>query len=63
MFKILGVLLLCYVAISFATGKVYARDRMWGRTYRRDENPWNYWSTLVIYFLLAIALFFLFGRR
>jgi amino acid permease len=63
MFKILGVLLFFYVAISFATGNIYAKDRAWGRTYRRDENPWNYWSTLVIYSLLSIAMFFLFGRR
>lgn len=63
MFKILGAALLCYVAISFATGEVYARDRAWGRTYRREENPWNYWSALVIYSLLAMAMFFLFGRR
>jgi hypothetical protein len=32
MLKILGVALFSYVAISFATVKIYATDRVWGRT-------------------------------
>jgi Mn2+/Fe2+ NRAMP family transporter len=63
LFQVLGVLVLCYVGQSYLTGQVYAKHGVWGRTIRRDSDPWNYWFTLAIYTILAIAMFFFFGRR
>jgi hypothetical protein len=63
MFKILGALLICYVAHGLSTGQIYGRYRAWGRTFRRDDDPWLYWSTMAVYSLLAMALIFLFGLR
>lgn len=63
MFRILGVLVLCYVGHSFLTGEVYGRYHAWGRMFERDADPWHYWSALVAYSLLAIALLLFFGRR
>lgn len=60
LFKLLGVLLALYVAQCFMTGSVYAKYRFWGRTYTRDAEPFGYWSTVGIYCLLSLALFFVF---
>ena len=62
LFKALGILVLCYVGRSYVRGEVYARNGIWGRPYHRDSEPWRYWFTLVFYSLLAVALFFFFGR-
>ena len=72
LFKALGILVLCYVARSYVRGEVYGRshfavqalrqDWIRGRTYRRDSAPFAYWSWLVIYSVLAVALFFFVGR-
>jgi hypothetical protein len=62
MFKILGVLLLGYVGYGLTTRQIYGKYRAWGRTFQREEEPWNYWSTIVAYSALAVALFF-FGSR
>lgn len=62
MFRILGIVLLCYVGYGFATGRVYGRYHAWGQSFSRDDDPWRYWSTLVIYLLLAFALILFFGR-
>jgi hypothetical protein len=61
MFKILGVLVAGYVTYGFVTGEIYGRYRAWGRTFRRDEDPWRYWGAMVSYSLLATALIFFFG--
>ena len=63
MFKILGALLLCYVAYGLNTGQIYGKYRFWGRTFQRDETPWLYWSAIVVYSLLGVALIFFFGLR
>lgn len=62
MFRILGILLLFYVGYCLLTGRVYGVYHAWGRSFQRDTDPWHYWSTLAVYILLSIALFFLFGR-
>jgi hypothetical protein len=62
MFRLLGILLLCYVGYGIFIGRVYGRYHAWGRTFTRDGDPWHYWSTLAVYSLLAIALIFWFGR-
>ena len=63
MFRILGALLICYVAYGLSTGQISGRYRAWGRMFRRDEAPWLYWPTILVYSLLAVALIFLFGLR
>jgi hypothetical protein len=56
MFVILGLLVALYVVQAMVTGEVYAKHRWWGRTIVRDEEPGEYWTTLVIYLGLAIAM-------
>ena len=60
LFKILGVLLACYVAQALSTGAVYARSRAWGRTFTRADDAFGYWAAVGSYSLLALALVFLF---
>lgn len=60
LFKLLGILLGCYVALSLQRGVVFAKSGPWGRTYRRDEHGLAYWSAIVCYALLSLALLFIF---
>jgi len=59
-FKLLGALLILYLAHALSTGQVYARRGVWGAFSRRDDEPVRYWSTIVIYAVLAVALLFYF---
>ena len=63
LFSLLGIFVLCYAAYGLATGEIYGRYHAWGRTFRRDGEPWLYWSTIVAYILLGIALIFIFGKK
>jgi hypothetical protein len=56
MFKVLGALLLGYVAHCLYTGRTFAKSGMWGREFVRDEHPFRYWSAIAAYALLAVAL-------
>lgn len=56
MFKMLGVLLAIYTLYSALRGEVYAKERAWGRHFRRDEEPRMFWTIIVIYSGLSIAL-------
>lgn len=60
LFRLLGVLLACYVVQAFVSGSVYAKSGIWGRTFRRGADPLEYWSALVGYALLSGALVFIF---
>jgi hypothetical protein len=60
LFKILGVLLACYVIQALRTGAVYAKSRGWGRTYMRVDDPFGYWSAIGAYGMLSLALVFVF---
>jgi hypothetical protein len=60
LFQLLGVLIAAYVVQSLIRGEVYAKSGIWGRTYQRDDNPARFWSTVVIYSMLSLALIFLF---
>lgn len=62
-FQILGMCVAGYVAYSFMAGEVYAKSGVWGRTFRRDAEPWRYWGAIISYSALALALIFLFGLR
>lgn len=59
-FKLLGVLLACYVVRALATGTIYAKSGVWGRTSTRSGDAIGYWSAVGAYSLLAGALVFLF---
>ena len=56
MFKFLGLLVAIYTAYSVLRGEVYAKSGAWGKSVSRDENPQEFWLTVVIYSALAIAL-------
>lgn len=60
MFKVLAVLLALYVLQALATGTVYGKSGVWGRTHRRDAQPRHYWSTIGAYAVLTLALAFVF---
>ncbi len=60
MFRILGVLLALYVGRCLVVGDVYARAGLWGRTYLRTDDGWRFWSAIVAYSALALALCFVF---
>ncbi len=55
-FKALGVVLAIYTAYAAYRGEVYARSGLWGRTIERSEQPRYFWTVIVIYFGLAVAL-------
>lgn len=59
-FRLLGLTVGLYAAYSLVTGTVYARHRMWGRTFRREEEPFAYWSAIAAYGALALMLIFVF---
>jgi hypothetical protein len=56
MFKVLGGLLAGYVLYCLYTGRTFAKSGAWGREFAREDAPFNYWSTIVVYALLAVAL-------
>lgn len=56
MFKLLGVLLSAYVLYAAAAGKVVAKSGPWARVVMRDERPRYFWSVIVVYGALGIAL-------
>jgi hypothetical protein len=59
-FRVTGVLLACYVVKALVSGAVYAKSGPWGRTCRRDEDALGYWSAVVVYALVSLALVFVF---
>lgn len=60
MFDIIGLLVGLYAAYAAVTGEVYAKAGVWGRTITRREAPVDFWTTVVIYAGLAVALAVLF---
>jgi hypothetical protein len=60
LFKLLGLLLACYVALALQRGVVFAKSGPWGRSYWRDVDGLAYWSAIVCYVLLSVALIFIF---
>lgn len=56
MFKILGLLAGCYALYAALTGKVYAKSGVRGRTVLRAESPRYFWTIIVIYAGLSLAL-------
>lgn len=60
LFTALGVLVAGYVVLAVLNGSVYAKSGVWGRTFRRLDQPLRYWSALAAYALLSAALIFWF---
>jgi hypothetical protein len=60
MFKLLGVAVGLYVGYGLLSREIYARSGPGGRLFRRDEDPRGYWSAIVAYSLLTLALVFVF---
>ncbi len=60
MFKLLGALLILYIAHALSTGRVFAKRGVRGASSKRDDEPVRYWSTIVVYAVLATALLFYF---
>lgn len=59
-FELLGILLACYTAYAVWTGSVFAKQGPWGRSFLRDDEPFRYWSVIVVYIGLSLALVFYF---
>lgn len=59
-FRLTGALLGLYIVRCLVRGEVYARSGPWARTFRRDAEAFEYWSTLVVYAALTLALIFWF---
>ena len=60
MFIFLGTLVGVYTAYSACTGSVYARRGAWGAMVQREESPFQFWSVIVCYALLSIAMIVIF---
>jgi succinate dehydrogenase/fumarate reductase cytochrome b subunit len=60
LFRVLGLLLAGYIVVAVLSGAVYAKSAVWGRTFRRAEEPLRYWSAIAAYALLSLALMFWF---
>jgi hypothetical protein len=60
MFKLVGVAVALYVVYALSRGEVFAKHGIWGVTRKRNEQPVQFWSTIVIYTMLSAALFFIF---
>lgn len=59
-FRLLGILLAAYVVRSVLHGTVVVRAGAGARTLHRETEPTQFWSGIVIYSLLVIALLFIF---
>ena len=60
LFQTLGVLLAIYVIYAIASGRVHTKDHWKGATLERDAQPGQYWTVIVIYAGLSLALYFVF---
>lgn len=56
MFKLLGIAVLIYVVYAIATGTVFAKSGMSGRSVSRAESPRYFWIVVGIYAALGVAL-------
>lgn len=56
MFAVLGFLVGVYTLRAAERGEVHARSGIRWRMIRRDESPVYFWSVVVIYAGLAVAL-------
>jgi hypothetical protein len=55
-FKLVGVVVGLYTLYGAWAGEVYARSGAWGRKVRKRESPRYFWTVVVIYAVLSVAL-------
>jgi hypothetical protein len=60
MFRLLGVLVALYTLYSALRGEVYARFGAGGRSVNKLGEPGWFWTIIVIYTGLSLALMFVF---
>ena len=56
MFKGIGILVAAYTLWAIFDGKVYAKSGAWGRPVVKADEPRYYWTVIVIYACLSVAL-------
>jgi|GEM_PF-711580 hypothetical protein len=56
LFRVLGILVLLYVAYALSRGEVFAKSGWRGRTVSRNESPGYFSAVIAIYTLLGVAL-------
>lgn len=61
-FKGIGVLVFLYTFYCLFTGGVFTRDPggSGGVTVYKEDEPGQYWTIIVLYFVVSIACFFFF---
>lgn len=59
-FEVLGIVIFLYTLYSSVIGEVYAKDKISGRTILRLEEKVYFWAVISCYFLLSLALIFIF---
>jgi hypothetical protein len=60
MFKFIGTALAVYVCYAIASGSVYAKSGVSGRSILREDSPRYFWVVIAIYAVLSLALVLLF---
>ena len=55
-FKLLGILVGLYTVYAVSKGEVFAKSGVWGRTILREDTPGHFWTVIVFYGGLAVAL-------
>jgi hypothetical protein len=58
--KFIGAIVGLYALYAAFKGEVYAKSGVWGKVVLRDETPGYFWTVIVIYAGLAVALATLF---
>ena len=56
LFKLLGILVGIYTVYAVSRGEVFAKSGVWGRAVSREDSPEYFWTVIVIYGALAVAL-------
>ena len=60
MFKLIGLVLVLYIAQSVTRGQVHVRKGWDSERIERVENPGGFWLAITVYGLLCVALFTVF---
>ncbi len=55
-FKLLGFMVFAYTVYAIIQGRIYARSGLGGKLIDKNETPDSFWLTVVVYFILSIAL-------
>ena len=53
--KLLGVGFLAWAAWSLVNGRVFVKSGMWGVWVEREEEPFRFWSSVILYAVLGIG--------